>query len=99
MAQFAKIIQASDGHDVLFYLGTDGNDHLCLHRITEDVNGLQADFPVPLKHSKHHKTSDRIIDPTVKDADKVRAAFVALMAAPVRFSPAFASHVFTSMVG
>lgn len=44
MKQFAKVIMASDGHDVLFYV-TQGVV-TTLHCITQDEIGHQADMPV-----------------------------------------------------
>jgi len=88
---FAKVVTATDGYDVLFYLGSSDNLTPKLFCVTHTEHGLQAHLGVEFgagEDAKAHQTLQRC---DVAAADVVRVSFHAFM--NERFAPPKASEL------
>jgi hypothetical protein len=72
---FAKIVTATDGYDVLFYVGSSSNQTPALHCITQTQHGLQANLGVEFGDGEHAKAYEALKRCDVPAADAVRASF------------------------
>jgi hypothetical protein len=82
---FAKIVTATDGFDVLFYLGSSANQTPALHCITQTEHGLQANLGVEFDAGEHAKAYAALQRCDVAAADALRASFTQFM--NERFEP------------
>jgi hypothetical protein len=90
---FAKIVVASDGHDVLFYVGADENQLPFLHCITQNKDGVQANMGAQFGEGEEDKAYEALARAEVGAADAVRASFNEFM--NERFAPSQPGELFS----
>jgi hypothetical protein len=72
---FAKVVTATDGYDVLFYVGSSANQTPALHCITHTDNGLEANLGVEFAAGEDAMAYSALERCDVPAADAVRASF------------------------
>jgi hypothetical protein len=72
--RFAKIVTATDGFDVLFYVGSNADQLPALHCITQTESGIEADLGVVFKPGEEDKAYKALERCDLAASDAVRAS-------------------------